>query len=387
MNKISKKIVSLVTMAAFALTLVPAAAFAAPDDITAYTVSDAQPATYNDTTVNITLSDKDLDSVKEPGANVLVWAEDDDGNLAGSYDSSATGATKAADFDGMAVLNPSQNDISFNIYNFAAAGNYKIYVALNYNDKVNGFVNDVEEARERAIVAGGVTFYSYAAADANRSEYGVIENGTVKAEVDATVDKEITTNFVVRDGAGNATIDTLATDGATNYIVWAEKDGKPTNYVKFNGVTPPAAKNGISLKDLTPAVKVISSDKDACEIKVAFTQPGDYKLYVGVGNTVPDAQYKPLVGTTTVHVANKNVEVDSLQVSANTTNREDANKAPVAISFDSNDMGKLDLTQIDPDFDYDGIDDIILTGKVLDENGYGIQGKEVTLTTNKDAVA
>ena len=391
MNKISKKIVALATMAAFVLTLVPAAAFAAPADQTGYTVSEATAANYNKTTVNITLSDEDVADLNGTdgtnSGNIVVWAE----KVAGTVASDVTygnnvdtwgdlNASAPASVQDMGVVTGTfANNLSVDL-TFATPGDYKVYVALNKE----GNFEDYAMAKAAATAKD---FHAYGAADANRSEYGVIENGAVKAEVDATVDKEITTNFVVRDGAGNATIDTLATDGATNYIVWAEKDGKPTNYVKFNGVTPTAAKNGISLKDLTPAVKVISSDKNACEIKVAFTQSGDYKLYVGVGNTVPDAQYKPLVGTTTVHVANKNVEVDSLQVSANTTNREDANKAPVAISFDSNDMGKLDLTQIDPDFDYDGIDDIILTGKVLDENGYGIQGKEVTLTTNKDAVA
>lgn len=392
MNKISKKIVSLVTMAAFALTLVPAAAFAEVgkvDDSTA----EVSTVSYNTAKVTINVGKTDVTEAD----NYIVWATDAEGNVVdqngttGVNYGAETGTSiqiqnwKGADGaeEEAVVLTKvaAAGSVTINA-TFATPGKYTLHAALNEKGATS-----LEDAAVKEITVEDAAFYAYGAADANRSEYGVIENGAVKAEVDATVDKEITTNFVVRDAAGNATIDTLATDGATNYIVWAEKDGKPTNYVKFNGVTPTAAKNGISLKDLTPAVNTISSDKDACEIKVSFTQPGDYKLYVGVGNTVPDAQYKRLVGTTTVHVTNKNVEVDSLEVSANTTNREDANKAPVAISFDSNDMGKLDLTQIDPDFDYDGIDDIILTGKVLDENGRGIQGKEVTLTTNKDAVA
>ena len=75
MNKISKKIVSLITMAAFVLTLVPAAAFAAPVKDSTYTVSDSTAAAYNKTTVNITLSDKD--KTDYAGGNILVWAEKD----------------------------------------------------------------------------------------------------------------------------------------------------------------------------------------------------------------------------------------------------------------------------------------------------------------------
>lgn len=69
MNKISKKIVALVTMAAFVLTLVPAAAFAADSSISV-TGGNAD-ATYNKATVNLTLSAED-----QAATNVIVWAED-----------------------------------------------------------------------------------------------------------------------------------------------------------------------------------------------------------------------------------------------------------------------------------------------------------------------
>ena len=70
-------------MAAFALTLVPAAAFAAAVEDTTYTVSPATASDLNKTTVEITLSDDDYAALKADTAkNVLVWAENAQGAVA-----------------------------------------------------------------------------------------------------------------------------------------------------------------------------------------------------------------------------------------------------------------------------------------------------------------
>lgn len=76
MNKISKKIVALVTMAAFVLTLVPAAAFAAGVGSTVsvnkseVTIDGA--TGYAEATVTANIADKDVSP-----ANILVWVEKD----------------------------------------------------------------------------------------------------------------------------------------------------------------------------------------------------------------------------------------------------------------------------------------------------------------------
>ena len=81
MNKISKKIVSLVTVAAFALTLVPAAAFAAPAtssnapvaENSSFTVSDSTVGIDEQTTVEVTLRDADNAVTSTNLDKVKIW--------------------------------------------------------------------------------------------------------------------------------------------------------------------------------------------------------------------------------------------------------------------------------------------------------------------------
>ena len=95
MNKISKKIVALATMAAFVLTLVPAAAFAAADETSnpasaaasEYTVMvDGQKADTVAVDANDEVTTKFI--VKDQGGKttsealaVRVWATDKEGNI------------------------------------------------------------------------------------------------------------------------------------------------------------------------------------------------------------------------------------------------------------------------------------------------------------------
>ena len=88
MNKISKKIVALATMAAFVLTLVPAAAFAAPENPVDPTNSaivlaenqDDQVVTGEKVNLDLELKNSKDEAITE--ANVVyVWVEDAEGNV------------------------------------------------------------------------------------------------------------------------------------------------------------------------------------------------------------------------------------------------------------------------------------------------------------------
>ena len=365
MNKISKKIVSLVTMAAFALTLVPAAAFAATDDKTGYTVSEATATDYNKTTVNITLSDSDLNETVANGGNIIVWAEDTNGNLAG------TPSGQNSTYQGMAVVNVTGGTNAYNSlsYTFTAAGDYRIYVALN--DDNTDWITSVAEAKDAALQADGVAFHAYGEADRAHSSYGVIKNGAVEATATATTDKDFETGFVIKDDGDAGTPDKID----QKVVVWAVEEGQtqPTSFVKFNGTTVTTAQNGFAFA---------SGVDETSTVDVAFTKAGTYTLYAGVGNNVEQAKMKQFQGKTVVTVSDANAAIDSMTVEATTTNE----KTPVKISFDSNNFGRLDLTALDKDFDYDGIDKVTLTGTVVDENNKPIQGKTITMTTNKDSV-
>ena len=140
MNKISKKIVALATMAAFVLTLVPAAAFAAPT-----TTGQGDP---NYSTVKTVLTNPDVaigeDVVLEASVyesdnkttstmnNVQVWAEDAQGRVSQSatfYSADADGNKTGNPWpDTNGVVSGSMNDGQKFIVNFSVDGDYTVHV-------------------------------------------------------------------------------------------------------------------------------------------------------------------------------------------------------------------------------------------------------------------
>ena len=90
MNKISKKIVALATMAAFVLTLVPAAAFAAPDSDPIASSVDVKTdtiATDGSATVDVTIDNADVNT------GIVLWVQKDGEN--GIYEDATFGVEGA----------------------------------------------------------------------------------------------------------------------------------------------------------------------------------------------------------------------------------------------------------------------------------------------------
>ena len=146
MNKISKKIVALATMAAFVLTLVPAAAFAAPGDTSAnieasvYKVVDGNtPAAVNEMVETSFDINQENGTVADPATlgNVRVWATKDDSKvpttLATFYDADENVLTEENDGifknAGKAITN---GDVYY--VSFAQAGTYTIHAGVPGND-------------------------------------------------------------------------------------------------------------------------------------------------------------------------------------------------------------------------------------------------------------
>ena len=146
MNKISKKIVALATMAAFVLTLVPAAAFAAPGDTSAnieasvYKVVDGNtPAAINETVETSFEINQENGTVADPATlgNVRVWATKDDSKvpttLATFYDADEKVLTEENDGifknSGKVITN---GDVYY--VSFAQAGTYTIHAGVPGND-------------------------------------------------------------------------------------------------------------------------------------------------------------------------------------------------------------------------------------------------------------
>ena len=370
MNKISKKIVSLVTMAAFVLTLVPAAAFAAPAETTATLGTETVTVDENGaTTVNVKVTIGD-DYANTNGGNFVMWVGDKTNpNTTATYKTTTpdvTLETVADNWNGAAWFKPTgagqEVSIDVTIPNVKAGEKYTINYGYNY---IGGTGTSLATISEELGAVATITIPQIANEDYSR--YGVLDGSQVQATEETTVDKAITTGFVVNYADKKGTTDSLE-----NVLVWAEKDGVVSSFAKFVGLTPVSGE---------PNVYVAGAVSNSTEIKVSFTEDGDYTLHAGVGDTLAEARMHDLQGTTTVKVTDANVEVAELQVTATTTN----GKSDV-LNFDENNSDKFELIDVDPNFDYDGIDKVTLKGTAVDENGDPVEGKTITLTTNKDSV-
>ena len=140
MNKISKKIVSLVTMAAFALTLVPAAAFGAAvtSDSTVNVPESSQELTLNaDSGKTATVEIKVSQNIADIEGNVYVWVEKD-GNVysdvtyvkndAIGFDK--TGNNKTGDLKWAGRLATPKADTYEVQINFTNAGTYTVHAGV-----------------------------------------------------------------------------------------------------------------------------------------------------------------------------------------------------------------------------------------------------------------
>lgn len=378
MNKISKKIVALATMAAFVLTLVPAAAFATEGQVDGSTAT-VSTVDYNTAKVTIDLSDTDYNETK----NIVVWATEN-GTPVQPTDVTykLTGATPEAggtNWDGVGsvvIEKPAANAEITVEATFADPGKYVLNASLN--EEVKGQTAQHIGDLTQVIGTGDFTRDNYA--DPDYSGYGVVENGAVveKAE-DIDVDEVLDTTFVVNYAHKQGTTAPLTDVSGAKVTVWAQEDGKnvPTTFATFDNVQGSKTFTVGSDED-----KLVYNGKPV--VKVSFDKPGDYTLYAKVETPTADGKTvtEPLQYATKVHVNDKVYTIDRLEVEATTSNKV----TPVEIEFDSNNMGKLDLTELDPNFDYDGIDDVILNGVAYDEDNNKVQGKEIVATTNKDSV-
>ena len=376
MNKISKKIVALATMAAFVLTLVPAAAFAAPEDVTGYTVTEAEATAdkYNKTTVNVTLSDEDLKTITDVGGNVLVWAEDAAGAVVGSESAISSGATQSADYEGMTVLVPTANKFSID-FSFTEVGDYKIYVALNDNSE--NWIDDVEEAESNAIVKNGVSFHARGVAVGDASKYGVYDGAVFQKEANIAVNKDLTTTFKINDINGDATGDEL-----DNVMIWAvnKANDQVTELARVSSTDVSVG----SHPDDNNKVWMLTDVDNNDEVTIQFSVAGDYYLYAGIGTSYEDANKAKLDSEyTLVHVTD-NTEVDSMDISAyiNSPNTE------YEMEFDEDtNTYVLDLTADNaPAFRFNGIDTITLRGVASEKDGTPAKGQTINFTTTRNDV-
>ena len=366
MNKISKKIVALVTMAAFVLTLVPAAAFGADSSISV-TGGNAD-ATYNKATVNLTLSAED-----QAATNVIVWAEDKNGNVLKVGAGEAV-ETSTADWTAYTGFGAAANNMYYNAnksekmsiaLTFAEAGEYTIYAATNSGTEAG----DKDAAKANLI--GSVSFNALGDAVGDASQYGVYKNGEFQKEATVAVGNDLTTTFKINDINGDATGDTLA-----NVYIWAVNtaNNQVTELAKVTGVdvvaNPVTGEKGYTIANV----------KNDAQVKVQFSVAGEYVLYAGVGENYAEAKDAKLDSTyTTVTVTDETV-VDSMKVTANVEGKTKT------LDFDDTNTAVLNIADVNKDFAYDGIDTITLNGVAYEEDGTVAKKQTINFDTTKSTV-
>ena len=271
MNKISKKITAMVTTAAFALTLVPVAAFAGNMDPaeSSFTV-DSSASAKEQLVVSV-----DLNAVADATADrsntalkVVVTNEDgtalqtingsDNVNISGFGSGIDGGSYTVADIANKGFNVDNADPITLT-YSNVPAGNYEVAVSVDVDtaDNTEGFVPLSVPAGESASV------YVYGDATAGAS-YLTTDKGTA-ITVDPDTTKEI--NFVVTDGEQTGTDEQL-----TDVYIWAEnEDGYLTDAVAFSA-------NGKAYSNNDRIFSAGTVDGDTA-ITAHFNYPGNYTIY------------------------------------------------------------------------------------------------------------
>ena len=261
LNKISKKIVSAVTMGAFAVTLVPAAAFAAPKPVeTEYidltqTVAKEVNVEFNKAAYDLTIQ------VSKDGQPVELNVVDADGTAAG-----VTNKTLA--YQGHDDANAGW---AFDV-EFTAAGEYTI-------DVVGA---TAEDGTQVSLLGSAQKVYVSDAVSENSSRF-LNANGVANT-VSGTVGETKTVEFDLRDAKNNQTDLDLS-----NLRLWIED-------TKGNVV-----KDAVTLSNLTGGATLVAQNangvwvvngsvSDGDELSLTFNVDGDYVLCAGTGSSITDAR-------------------------------------------------------------------------------------------------
>ena len=362
MNKISKKIVSLVTMAAFALTLVPAAAFAAEgtDSTVVVRSEDATIVEGAAASVNVTVGSLDANE------NIVLWVQKGDAIYDGASYKVTSGSSAYPNpgpaWENTVVINgAAQGTVSTVDITIPEDGVYTVYAGVSDD---NG-ASDLEHLTPINITKDN-TITVVNAADRSKSLYGVIKDNKVQDTASVNINKDLTTSFMINDGGSKATIAPLA-----SVVIWAidSKTGDPSSCLVVDGATKVADNYAYIIGDVT----------NLQDVDLQFTTGGEYTIYAGVGAKYDDAKDNKLVGATKVTVTDT-TEIDSL------TLKDEAGNA-LPYDKESNTF-TLDLTKdaVKGDFVFGGSDVYTINGTAFDGKDEALNQELTFSTENTDIV-
>ena len=285
MNKISKKIVALATMAAFVLTLVPAAAFGATStkavalDMSSFNIVDSNgdvdmevsADTTDKFTAEFSLCDNAGDTTDQTLAanNVKIWAVD---NETGKV-SSALNVEDGTATVRPATVNPSYYVVTSAVadkntvtVSFSRGGEYTLYAGYGEIDSLvtlSGAAGTVVTVDGPTVTTAGITVQDVTTDD---------DNSTVTGVNDVLADGAIGdyTSNIPADFLFNG-IDTVTVEG-----VAYQADGSVAKEQTFT-----VESNRSELTINKKAEDTITTDKNgAFEFEIAMSQKNDYKLYI-----------------------------------------------------------------------------------------------------------
>ena len=285
MNKISKKIVALATMAAFVLTLVPAAAFGAtlePDNSSIY-LSDKKTAYVevgDQVDYKLDLKDASYEAA-DTTANLYIWAEDEEGNVTRYvqfYDNKDETGKLVTDsnilkvLDGGYALNASQNtDGREMAIAFTRGGIYTIHAGYALNntdittrtqlipvDSVDG--QDTIDVAAPAVEVAGITVE------------GITVEGSNLGDIENVLKDNAVATYTLGDDFLYNGIDTATVKGNVY-----DKDG---NLVRNQELTV-SSSNTRNVEINGEATATVPVDKNgAFEFEVSLDGQDAYKLYI-----------------------------------------------------------------------------------------------------------
>ena len=324
MKRMKKKVVAMVTLAMFMMTLLPMAAFAA--DSTTYEVDNAK---AQELTVTVKVSDAD----KQNLSNVLVWAEDAKGDV--------KNITSGTDWQGIKYT--TADDVADGVkIESLDGGNYTVYVTLNHNSEVT--------SKELAKAKADLVKQVYVSGKADRQTSNFL---TVDKDVNVDVNETVKAKFEINDGSNYPTTAELA-----NVCVWAVEDGHDIS-------DDSSALVGGFINES------VSSAKD---VTLSFTRDGEYTLYAGVGSNIKEASEK-LLGS----VANHQVVVVDKAAAGDVANVVVGSPATV----DQSDSKVYNAnTSVKPNNTASATHVVTVT----DKNGRALDGKEFTVSTSSSNI-
>ena len=382
MNKISKKIVALVTMAAFVLTLVPAAAFAAEDAAAAKSGVSLTSAQTDEVVVKTDVNAQiDLKDASGSPANSLatavakVWITKD-GQIVDSTVAAASTGNLQATINNPSIYKVNAECADGNAFkvNFKEAGTYVIHAGAGDIETDGSFADNFTTYEKTATVK------VYNAASANASKIEAVVNGAATDTVEVDDNQVFTINIDVNSkNDGDATVGALSdvrlwvvdesTQQLTDLAVMTKEDG--------TAITPGGQK-GYALSNVT----------DNTKVKVKFGVPGTYTIYAGEGTDITVAQKNPLRGSVKVTVADTTA-VDSMELTKVETKIDDQTSTIdlSKLDFDADtNTYTLNLAKDAATFNYDGIDTITLTGVAYEEDGTVAKNQTINFDTTKSTV-